>query len=599
VEKIIINAADPEECRVAMLDNEGRLQEYYTDSCLKQLSLSNIYKGVIQNIEPSLQAVFVNYGNERNGFLQLADIHPEYFLEESEGRTPDLRRCLRKGQPILVQVIKEPSLIKGAALTTYISLAGRFIVLTPGRDHVGVSRKIENDRERSRLRTVADDLPVPEGVGYIVRTVAEERTKNELAEDLYRIHSLWEDIRRQAQEAPAPSLIYREHDLAIKILRDHYTSDVKEILVDEQTIYSKVVDYIKSIAPDQYKIVKFHREKRPIFARHQLEGQLATIFQTSVKLKSGGSIVITPTEALVSIDVNSGKSTKEGNLEDTAFTTNMEAAEEVARQLRLRDLGGLVVVDFIDMREDRHRREVEKRIKDVAKIDKAKTEFSSISKFGLLELTRQRLRPSIETGNYIPCPHCQGRGVVKTAESASLAFLRQATHVMSKGGVGEIRARLNPDVAHYLLNNKRFDLAHLEERHRSKILITGDGSLPPGQWDMESFKSAHEDDALKPGQVASNLDEELVPELLEAEFSDRQPDKQPNKQSVRQSDKYPDKHPAQEHAVPKPQANNAPSNGHSHRSGYKGKGRRSPKRGHYDGNKNSDHLGSKESTVVL
>jgi ribonuclease E len=517
VDKIIINAVDPEECRVAMLDAEGRLQEYYTDSSLKQLSLSNIYKGVIQNIEPSLQACFVNYGNERNGFLQLSDIHPEYFLEESCGRHPDIRRCLRKGQNILVQVLREPSQIKGAGLTTYVSLAGRFVVLTPGRDNVGISRRIESDRERARLRTITDELPVPEGLSYIVRTVAEGRTKRELAEDLFQVHSLWEDIRRRAQEAAAPSLIYREQDLAIKILRDHFTSEVKEILVDDQATFAKVVDYIKEIAPGQQKVVKFHKEKRPIFARHQLEDQLATIYQNQVKLKSGGSIVITPTEALVSIDVNSGKGTREDNLEDTAFATNLEAAEEVARQLRLRDLGGLVVVDFIDMREERHRREVERRIRDGAKVDKAKTDFASISKFGLLELTRQRLRPSIETGNHVLCPHCQGRGTVKTPESASLTFLRQASHTLSKGGHGGLKARLHPDVAHYVLNYKRLDLSRLEERYDARILITGDPALPPGQIEMESFKRSAETEVLKPGHVAGLYEDDVHSEGLYAD----------------------------------------------------------------------------------
>ena len=509
MDKIIINAADPEECRVAMLDAEGRLQEYYSDSSLKQLSLSNIYKGVIQNIEPSLQACFVNYGNERNGFLQLTDIHPEYFLEESCGRHPDIRRCLRKGQNILVQVLREPSQIKGAGLTTYISLAGRFVVLTPGRDNVGISRRIESDRERARLRTITEELPVPEGLSYIVRTVAEGRTKREMADDLHQVHGLWEDIRRRAQEAPAPSLIYREQYLAIKILRDHYTSEVKEILVDDQATFAKVVDYIKEIAPGQQKVVKFHKEKRPIFPRHQLEDQLDTIFQNQVRLKSGGSIVITPTEALVSIDVNSGKGTREDNLEDTAFATNLEAADEVARQLRLRDLGGLVVVDFIDMREERHRREVERRIREATKVDKAKADFGTISKFGLLELTRQRLRPSIETGSHVTCPHCLGRGLVKTPENASLGFLRQASHTLSKGGLGGVKARMNPEVAHYLLNYKRLELSRLEERYEARVLITGDPALPPGQMEIEPFKRAAEAEVLKPGHVAGLYDEDV------------------------------------------------------------------------------------------
>jgi ribonuclease E len=508
VDKIIINAQDPEECRVAMLDADGRLKEYYSDAGYRQNSLSNIYKGVIQNIEPSLQAAFVNFGQERNGFLQLADIHPEYFLEDG-GKTPDIKKCLKKGQPILVQVLKEPGRVKGASLTTFVSLAGRFVVLTPGRDNVGVSRKIENDKERQRLRSIAEELPVPEGCGYIVRTVAEERSKRELAEDLYQVYNLWEDIRRQAQQTAAPSLIYREQDLAIKILRDHYTTEVKEILVDDLATWQKIADYINSIAPGQRKIVKLHKEKRPIFARHQLEEQLATIFQTSVRLKSGGSIVITPTEALVAIDVNSGKGTREGTLEETAFATNLEAADEVARQLRLRDLGGLVVVDFIDMREEKHRREVEKRIREATKADKAKTDFGGISKFGLLELTRQRLRPSIELGSFAICPHCQGRGLVKTAESASLALLRQIAHLLfSRKEVGEIRAKVDPDVANFLVNYKRNDLCRLEERHKARIVIAGDERKTPDQWEIDAYRATAEAETLKPGRVAGQSEEE-------------------------------------------------------------------------------------------
>ncbi|MDR1922723.1 MAG: Rne/Rng family ribonuclease [Candidatus Adiutrix sp.] len=505
MDKILINAIDAEECRVAMLDAEGHLQEYYTDSSLRELSLGNIYKGVIQNIEPSLQAAFVNYGNDRNGFLQVGDIHPEYFLEEPVSRySPDLKKALKKGQPLLVQVLKEPSEIKGAALTTFISLAGRFIVLTPGRDHVGVSRKIENDKERSRLRKIADELPVPEGCGYIVRTVAEGRIKEELAADLQQVFTLWEDIRRQGIDAPAPSLIYREQDLAVKILRDHLTSSVREILVDDAATYHKVLDYVSVIAPAQRKVVKFHKEKRPIFARHQLEEQLETIYHSRVKLKGGGSIVITPTEALVSIDVNSGRGAKDGNLEDTALNTNLEAAEEVARQLRLRDLGGLVVVDFIDMREEKHRREVEKRIQEAARNDKAKTDFGHISKFGLLELSRQRLRPSIEMGNFITCQVCEGRGLVKTPENASLGVLRQISHAMAKGGLECVNVLLNHDVAHYLLNHKRAELARLEARHNTMVVIKGQDGCPPGSWEVEQVKRGAENDELKPGQVMNN-----------------------------------------------------------------------------------------------
>ncbi|MDR2459233.1 MAG: Rne/Rng family ribonuclease [Deltaproteobacteria bacterium] len=507
MDRILINAADPEECRVAMLDSRGVLQEYYTDSALRQLSLNNIYKGLVNNIEPSLQAAFVNFGSDRNGFLQIADIHPEYFQEELKGPSPDIKKAIKKNQAMLVQVIKEPTNIKGAALTTFISLAGRFIVLTPGCSHVGVSRKILNDKERNRLRHIAETLPVPEGCGYIVRTVAENRTKEELAEDLYQVYNLWEDIRSHARDSNYPALVYREQDLAIKILRDHYTSDCYEILVDEPTTFHKVKEYIKSIAPGQQNKVRLHAEKRPIFSRHQLEQQLETIHQTQVRLRSGGSIVITPTEALVSIDVNSGKGTKEDSLEETAFATNMEAAEEVARQLRLRDLGGVVVVDFIDMREEKHRREVEKRIRDSSKVDKAKMDFSSISKFGLLELTRQRLRPPIEAGIYTTCPHCKGKGQVYTPESAALSFLRHATQLLSmKGGLGALKAKLNQEVADYVLNVKRSELLRLEERHKTKILISGDVTLPPSQYDIKTEKRSQEVEQLKPGQVAKSPD---------------------------------------------------------------------------------------------
>ncbi len=507
--KILINAIDTEECRVAMLDQEGHLKEYYTDSSLRELSLGNIYKGVIQNIEPSLQAVFVSYGHDRNGFLQLGDIHPEYFLEEPVSKSSlDLKKVLKKGQPILVQVQKEPSEIKGAALTSYISLAGRFVVLTPGRDHVGVSRKIENDKERNRLRKIADTLPVPEGCGYIVRTVAEGRDHDELAADLYQVFNLWEDIRAQARQAQAPSLIYREQDLAVKILRDHLTADVREILVDDPDTFHKVRDYVRSISPQQARQVKLHKEKRPIFARHQLEEQLETIYHSRVKLKNGGSIVITPTEALVSIDVNSGRGAKDGNLEDTALQANLEAADEVARQLRLRDLGGLVVVDFIDMKEEKHRREVEKRLREAMKDDKSKTDFGHISKFGLLELSRQRLRPSIEMGSFVTCPQCRGRGLVKTPENASLGVLRQISHAMAKGGLSAVKVRLNDEVAHYLLNFKRAELAQLEQRHQATVIINGDRHCPPGSWEVEQVKKGLEDEnAVKPGEVLHSGDD--------------------------------------------------------------------------------------------
>ncbi|MBF0530240.1 MAG: Rne/Rng family ribonuclease, partial [Deltaproteobacteria bacterium] len=396
--KMIINAADAEECRIALVE-DGHLEEFYIDSSLREITLHNVYKGVIQNVEPSLQAVFVNYGSERNGFLQLNEIHPEYFNIDPPDRGPlDMRKALLKGQTVLVQVTKEPTDVKGSALTTYISLAGRFVVLTPGRLHVGVSRKIEDETERQRLKASVQDLPVPEGCGFIVRTVAEGKTKKDLARDLSYIVRLWEEIRRRGQEAPTPSLIYKEEDLALKTIRDHFNPDIKEILIDDAEVYERAVEYMKVISPRSQKLVKLHKEKRPIFSKYQIEEQTEAIFSNRVKLKSGGSIVITPTEALVSIDVNSGKATREVDIETTAFKTNIEAAEEISRQLRLRDLGGLIVIDFIDMRDTKNQREVEKKLKTEMKKDKAKIDVGRISKFGILELSRQRIRPPIEYG---------------------------------------------------------------------------------------------------------------------------------------------------------------------------------------------------------
>ncbi|MEW6266342.1 MAG: Rne/Rng family ribonuclease [Thermodesulfobacteriota bacterium] len=485
---MLINAVDPEECRVAVVQ-DGRLEEFYTDSSLREMTLHNIYKGVVQNVEPSLQAVFVNYGAERNGFMQLNEIHPEYFnIDPPERGQVDLRRAILKGQEMLVQVTKEPSEAKGAALTTYISLAGRDVVLMPGRDHVGVSRKIEDEAERQRLKELAKDLSVPEGCGYIIRTVAEGRNKKDIARDLSQVVRLWEEIRRLGQEMPSPSLIYKDQDLALKTIRDHFNPDIKEILVDDPEVFQRAQEYMKVIAPRQRDLVKLHKEKRPIFARYQIEEQTEAIFSNKVKLKSGGSIVITPTEALVSIDVNSGKATKESRLENTAFRTNLEAAEEVARQLRLRDLGGLIVVDFIDMKDVKSQREVEKKLKTETKKDKAKIDLGRISKFGMLEMSRQRIRPPIEYGTYNICEHCGGRGLVRSTETTALAALRQINLRLSRGQLEKVTGRLHPAVANYLLNQKRQDLLRLEERFGARIFLEGSREILPNQIELDFIR---------------------------------------------------------------------------------------------------------------
>jgi len=485
---MIINAADAEEYRIAIVD-DGHLEEFYTDSSIKKQTRSNIYKGTIVNIESGLQAAFVDFGAERNGFIQINEVHPEYYqIEPPERGWPDIKKALAKGQELLVQVTKEESPGKGAALTTYVSLAGRYLVLTPGRENVGVSRQIEDEEERARLKSIIEKLSGKTGHGFIVRTAAQGRTKRDLTRDFSALNRLWEEIRRQVPDLPSPSLVHQEHDLAIRTIRDYFTPEIKEILIDDPEIFDQAREYMKILSPRNRKLVKQYKEKRPIFSKYQIEEQIQTVFSNTVRLKSGGSIVINPTEALVAIDVNSGRSTGESRLENTAFKTNLEAAEEVLRQLRMRDLGGLIVVDFIDMRDNKHNREVEKTIRAEAKKDKAKIELGRISKFGLLEMSRQRLRPPIEYGTYHTCEVCNGRGVVRSHEATALAVMRDITQKASKGQVEKVRGRLHPVAADYLLNQKRSDLTRLEERFKVSIHLEGHPEVKPGQVELEFVK---------------------------------------------------------------------------------------------------------------
>lgn len=488
MKKMLINASEQEEYRIAIVE-EGQLLEYYTDSSMKKLTRGNIYKGVITNLESSLQAAFVEFGSERNGFLQINEIHPEYYQEEwLERGWPDIRKVLKKGQELLIQVTKEASGNKGAAVTTFISLAGRYIVLSPGRDNIGVSRSIVDEEERQRLKTVMNDLTSDPGFGYIVRTAAEGRTKSEIKRDLNHLRRLWEEMRKKVPDMPAPSLVHQEEDLTMRTIRDHFSSEIKEILIDDPEIYKKAREYMKVISPRYQKVVKQYKEDRPILSKHQIEDQLQNIFSERVKLKSGGSLVINQTEALVAVDVNSGRATKESRLENTAFKTNMEAAEEVARQLRLRDLGGLIVIDFIDMRENAHNRQLEKAFKAEIKKDKAKIELGRISKFGLMEMSRQRLRPPIEFGTFQTCDACGGRGVVRTPEVTALAVLRSITQRASKGQVTEVTGSLNPAVTSYLLNQKRAELLDLEKRFNIHISLEGDAAAGVGHSELEFIK---------------------------------------------------------------------------------------------------------------
>ncbi len=476
--KILINAIDPEECRVAKV-KANKLEEFYIESAAREITQGNIYKGIISRIEPSLQAVFVDYGAERHGFLQRHEIHSDYF-QDSDGRDHSIDKIVKRGQEVMVQVTKEPFMKKGAMLTTYISLAGRYLVLMPGSDKMGISRKIEDEEERKRLKDLMDKLKSPEGFGLIVRTVGVNSTKTLLSRDLKYLLRLWKTIKQSVMKEPAPALLYRERDLVLRSIRDYFTPDVNEILIDNPSVYHEVRNFIKIISRKHQKIVRLYKGAKPIFTKFEIENQIAPIFESRVILKSGGSIVIEQTEALVSVDVNSGKSTHERSIEKTAFLTNLEAAEEVARQLRLRDLGGLIVIDFIDMQEPKHRSEVERRLRSCAADDKAKTKVGKISQFGLLEMSRQRIRPSVEFGS-IPCRYCQGRGLVASTETLAVGFLRRLSLETLKPGITSVKGVVPLDVADYLLNKKRKEIAELEERRTLSVEIEGAQSMAPGE----------------------------------------------------------------------------------------------------------------------
>jgi ribonuclease E len=491
--KMLINAVEPEEYRVAIL-KDGDLDGFYIETSAKEETKGNIYKSVVTRIEPSLQAAFVNYGAEKNGFLTLGEIHPEYYesqgvIAETKAPTP-IDKAIRPGKEILVQVTKEMLGKKGAYLTTYISLAGRYLVLTPGRTTTGVSHQIEDEEERHRLKSDMSHLKAPEGIGYILRTAAEGQKKRVLGRELSNLLRMWQEIKKKAETERAPQLIFKEQDLGLRTLRDYFTAEVDEVLVDDRETWAEIRDFMKIISPRHQRRVRLYREKKPIFSEYGIEKQIEQIYSNRVPLPTGGSIVIDSTEALIAVDVNSGKSKRGRDLESTAFKTNLEAAREIAKQLRLRDMGGLVVIDFIDMKDHKHEREVLKLLRDEIKRDKAKINVSQISKFGLLELSRQRLRPSIESKSYQICEYCQGRGMVRSVGATSVSFLRQIWLGASKGNIEKVTGILPSTVANYLLNKKRAELAELEKRYDVSIEIQGNPDLLPWDGTVEFTKKA-------------------------------------------------------------------------------------------------------------
>lgn len=492
--KLLINADEPEECRIALLEN-GKVESFNVETVVQAQTKGNIYKGVISAIEPNLQAAFVDMGTGKNGFLAFGDIHPEYYCKDvgpnPNWKSLNIQDVLLKGQEILVEVVKEATGNKGASITTYLSMPGRYMVLMPGSDSHGISRQISNEERRSKLREIIESAKLPEGIGYIIRTASEDVTKTALMADIRYQLNLWQDIRTKGQTMKAPALIYKEQDVVSRFLRDLYTPDITEILVDNQEVFDKINEFMLLLPARQRKTsVKLHKGSKPIFNQYQVEEQIEQMYLPSVNLPSGGSIVINPTEALVAIDVNSGRTSKDKNFEKTIFLANMEAAEELARQLRLRDLGGLIVVDFIDMRDKKNIREVEKQVKNAMKRDKAKVDTSRISKFGLMQISRQRLAPPIQKGNYIVCEHCQGHGMVKSVETTALALMRRIQTAAVKRQIKAIHCDLPLKVAQYILNQKRAEITELEQRYRVEIRITANPSLTPAEGDLKFIKTS-------------------------------------------------------------------------------------------------------------
>ena len=472
MKRMLINATQPEELRVALVDGQ-KLYDLDIEVPSREQKKSNIYKGKITRVEPSLEAAFVEYGAERHGFLPLKEISRSYFTEEARegGGRVNIRDALREGQEIVVQVEKEERGSKGAALTTFVSLAGRYLVLMPNNPRAGgVSRRIEGD-DRSSIRDAMAALNIPEDMGLIVRTAGVGRAAEELQWDLDYLLQLWTSIETASKERAAPFLIYQESNVIIRALRDYLRTDTGEILIDDPEIFEKAKDFMQLVMPHHLNKLKIYHDTVPLFSRFQIESQIESAFQREVTLPSGGAIVIDHTEAMISIDINSARATKGSDIEETALNTNLEAADEIARQLRIRDLGGLIVIDFIDMQPTKHQREVENRLRDALKMDRARVQVGRISRFGLLEMSRQRLRPSLGESSQIVCPRCKGQGTVRGVESLALSVLRIIEENAMKDKTGRIIARLPVEVATFLLNEKRQILHSVEERQKVSIML--------------------------------------------------------------------------------------------------------------------------------
>ncbi len=483
MKRMLINATQPEELRVALVDGQ-RMFDLDIESGAREQKKSNIYVGRITRVEPSLEAAFVDFGADRHGFLPLKEISRQYFKDTNVKGRVNIKDVITEGLEVIVQVDKEERGNKGAALTTFISLAGRYLVLMPNNPRAGgISRRIEGE-ERNLLREALNQVNIPDNMGVIVRTAGIDRTPQELQWDLDYLNHLWTSITDASTQKKAPFLIYQESNVIIRAIRDYLRQDIGEVLIDNPAVHQEALEFIKHVMPSYESKIKLYSEETPMFNRYQIESQIESAFQREVRLPSGGSVVIDPTEALVSIDINSSRATKGADIEETALQTNLEAADEIARQLRLRDIGGLIVIDFIDMTPARNQREVENRMKDALKIDRARVQIGRISRFGLLEMSRQRLRPSLGETSGIVCPRCNGQGTIRDIGSLSLSIMRLLEEEASKDRTAQIRANVPVNVATYLLNEKRSNLIAIEKRHAVDIFIVPNPHMDTPQYEV-------------------------------------------------------------------------------------------------------------------
>lgn len=505
MKRMLINATQPEERRLAIVDGQ-KLIDFETEIEGREQRKGNIYKAVVTRVEPSLEACFVDYGEDRHGFLPFKEIARSYFREGTDVRSARIQDAIKEGQELLVQVEKEERGNKGAALTTFVSLAGRYLVLMPNNPRGGgVSRRIEGE-DREELKENLEQLEYPKGMSLIARTAGIGRSAPELQWDLNYMLKLWSAIDDAAKGGKGAFLIYQESSLVIRAIRDYFTADIGEILIDTDDIYEQAKQFMLHVMPETSARVKRYRDDAPLFSRFQIEHQIETAFSRTVHLPSGGAIVIDHTEALVSIDVNSARATRGGDIEETATRTNLEAADEIARQARLRDLGGLLVVDFIDMEESKNRREVETRLRDALRYDRARVQFSSISKFGLLEMSRQRLRPALSEGSHITCPRCNGTGHIRDTESSALQTLRIIQEESMKEGTAAVHVQVPVEVASFLLNEKRAEITKIEIKQRVTVMLVPNKHLDTPNYKLERLR--HDDPRLENLQSSYSMVEE-------------------------------------------------------------------------------------------